>query len=625
MERKIQKNGLINLVALVLIGGAAFGLAKYSNTVAGLVAAVFLGLGIVVSGISWFQMGLEEREHLEKLEFEELTRSASSSALFNTGETEVFPAQRSREQFERYFVPVITVLLCLVQIGGALFLWHWLGKIIRTPLHDMTVPLAIFPVFALLMFMLGKYSAGLARMGKLRLLRPGATYLLLNAYLSAIVIIAIVLVWLGFPDYDLYAARVLVCLLLLIGVETLINLILEIYRPRVKGKVQQPMYESRLVSVLGQPEALFMTAKETLNYQFGFNVSETWAFQLFKQWLPRLILIQLMVMVFSTCFVFIDAGQQALLERNGKFVRLLQPGLNFVAPWPIDHVYRYATEQIQTIDIGFVPDESPLAGNTILWTTPHNKEENFLVANREMPALQEQTNDETTGNRAPPVSLLTVSIPVQFQITNLTAWAYNNEDPIGLLRHISTREVVRYLVSVDLQEIMSRDRWEAAQALRSRIQAEANSHNLGASIVFVGLQDIHPPGKVAPDYEKVVSALQTREATILSARTDAINSTNKADAQAFMTLVDANAESVRRRVDAMAQAALFTNQLPAFLAAPSVYAERAYLETFTRSITNARTYVLLATNTQDVVILDLEEKIRKDFLEAATIPPPKGK
>ena len=38
---------------------------------------------------------------------------------------------------------------------------------------------------------------------------------------------------------------------------------------------------------------------------------------------------------------------------------------------------------------------------------------------------------------------------------------------------------------------------------------------MGANIVYVGLQDIHPPVKVAADYEKVVAAIHTREANIL--------------------------------------------------------------------------------------------------------------
>ena len=58
----------------------------------------------------------------------------------------------------------------------------------------------------------------------------------------------------GYPKMDFYVARILSGLLGLVALETLINLILEIYRPRVKGKVARPLYESRLVGLLGQPE-----------------------------------------------------------------------------------------------------------------------------------------------------------------------------------------------------------------------------------------------------------------------------------------------------------------------------------------------------------------------------------
>ena len=67
-------------------------------------------------------------------------------------------------------------------------------------------------------------------------------------------------------------------------------------------------------------------------------------------------------------------------------------------------------------------------------------------------------------------------------------------------------------------------------------------------------------------------------------------------------------------VQAYARAALFTNQIPAFQAAPSVYQQRAYFQTFAAATANARKYVLLVTNTSDVVIFNLEDKIREDLL-----------
>jgi len=61
-----------------------------------------------------------------------------------------------------------------------------------------------------------------------------------------------------------------------LAAETLISLVLEIYRPRVKGRIGPPLYESRTIGLLGQPEGIVSTVAHTLDYQFGFKVSETW-------------------------------------------------------------------------------------------------------------------------------------------------------------------------------------------------------------------------------------------------------------------------------------------------------------------------------------------------------------
>jgi regulator of protease activity HflC (stomatin/prohibitin superfamily) len=161
---------------------------------------------------------------------------------------------------------------------------------------------------------------------------------------------------------------------------------------------------------------------------------------------------------------------------------------------------------------------------------------------------------------------------------------------------------------------MSEARLEAAQTLRDQIQAAADARKLGVKILFVGLQDIHPPQKVAGDYEKVVGAEQTKLATILGARADAIRTNALAGALAFTTTNIAEATRQRLEVSALARAALFTNQIPAFAAAPSVYRQRAYFQTFASATANARKYILLVTNTEDVVIFNLEDSVRQDLL-----------
>jgi len=276
MERNIQKNGLVNLMAAVVIFIAAFVVTCYVNSLAGQACSIFLGLGVLVAFTGWFQMRLEENERLEKLEVEELARAKGETTLFETKDAEVFPAQRAREQFERFFVPGFGVLLFLLEAGGAWLLWRWISQTTNGVVPDRAMAsLSLFGIFALLLFLLGRFSVTIARLENHRLLRPGASFLLAGAYVCFVTALGIAGVKAGFPNVDFWLTRALCVLLGLMAAEMLVTLLLEIYRPRVKGKIARPLYESRLVGLLAQPESLFTTAAQALDYQFGFKVSET--------------------------------------------------------------------------------------------------------------------------------------------------------------------------------------------------------------------------------------------------------------------------------------------------------------------------------------------------------------
>lgn len=623
MERSIQKNGLINLLALLAAALTTFALARTGHALSATLAAAFMAIGTIVAAVSWFQMRLEERERVEKLEFDELARSKGGSALFEIKDSGNFPAQQAREQFEKWFVPAFTIIILLLQVGGAWVAWKWLaqpGTVV--PIKEPMVVGSLLGLFFLGMLLLGLFSSTLARLEKHRLLRPSATYLLISAYIAAAAAAGVAGVELGAPKLDLIVARILTVVLGLTSIETLLSLLLEIYRPRVKGKVAQPVYESRLLGVLAHPEDVFTTAAHTFDYQFGFKVSETWAYQFFRKAILWLLLAQFGVLLLSTCVVFIEPGERGLLERWGKPVTgrtELTPGIHFKLPYPADVVHRFRTEQVQMFTIGSQPDPEKAAVPVILWNVAHTKEDLLLVANRDQSSVD--TANKTTGKSTPPVSVLTVSFPVHYTISDLRAYAYNHKDSGKLLQDIATRQVVQYLASSDINDVMTSGRQESAEKLRNSIQTavDAVKPPLGVTVSFIGLQDIHPPVSVAPDYQKVIGAAQTRQAKILAAQAEAITTNALADAGAFKAIAGAEAERERAQVNAGARAGLFTNQLPAFAAAPSVYVNRAYLQSFAKATLPARKYIIVTTNTQDVIQFDLQDKISTDLLNV-TVP-----
>jgi membrane protease subunit HflK len=319
--------------------------------------------------------------------------------------------------------------------------------------------------------------------------------------------------------------------------------------------------------------------------------------------------------------VFLEPGEQALLERFGRPVNggtVLGPGPHFKWPWPIDKIYRYNTGEVQSFNVGFVPDPARANEKTILWTVSHYKEEhNLLVASRDRQLL---TATNRPGEQAVPVNLIAASIPVQFHITDTPAWAYHHENARVLLEQLATREVVRYLVGVDFLDIMSVNLEPAARELRERIQSRADELGLGVGILLVGLQGIHPPVPVAGDFEAVNGAAQEVEAKILKAEGETNKTILLAQAEAQEKVRVAESEALRRVSGAIAQAARFTNQITAYQAAPEVYPARLHLQTFARASADARKYLVAPTNTSDVIQIDLQDKLRPDLLDVDLSP-----
>jgi modulator of FtsH protease HflK len=622
MDRNVQRIGLVNLAALLLVGFASQWLARYSGSAVCQVGVIYLGLGVLVAALSYFQMRLAAREQLEQLEADELRKAHTGSALFASPEADLYPARRAREQFDRFFVPAFTVVLFLLQGAAVYWLWPWLGQVPPPPFEPATIAMALTALFFLAFFLLGKYSAGVARLENQRLLRPAASFLLLGAVIFILTAIVEAVIWFGYAKSDAIVARVLTVFLGLAAAETLINLVLEVYRPRVKGQTGRLLYESRLIGLLSQPGGLITTAAQALDYQFGFKVSETWFYQFLEKALAWIILLQLAVLWLSTMLVIIEPQEQGMLEHFGQVLpgrALLEPGLHLKWPWPVDRVHRFPTREIQTFYVGFVPDPERDKEKTLLWTRPHFKEEfNLMVASREVSAGT--AANVQPGEQPVPVNLLSVNIPIQYRIRDVQAWTYHFAEAPTLLEAVANREVVRYLVNVDIEQLMTVGRLPAAEQLKARIQKRADELQLGVEILFVGLQGIHPPVNAAGAYEAVVGAMKEKETNILAAWAYEAGKIPSAQAMATNFLAKTEIESHTKVAVAQAEAGQFTNQLTAFRASPSVYLERSYLEALVGALGPARKYVLATTNTQDIIWINLEDTIRDELLQGAVLP-----
>jgi regulator of protease activity HflC (stomatin/prohibitin superfamily) len=617
MERNGQRGAVTNFLLLLVAGVASYAIARQTQTLAGQVASFLVGFGVLVSLVSWFQIRLEEQERLEQMEFDEVTRNSGGQSLFDTGAAEAFPARRSRETFERWFVPIFTALLALGQGATAYFSWQWLKQPTLPQLTSPLLAMGLFGGLFLVLFLIGQFSTGVARLEGRRLLRPSGNLMLLAAYLCAITAGVLGAVVAEFARADLFAARAFCLLLGLLSFEGCVAVVLELYRPRVKGKAAHPLYDSRLIGLLSHPEGVFTTAASALDYQFGFKVSDTWFYQFLRRSFGWLVLGQFGLALFSSCFVFVNPGEQALLERFGRPVEgreILGPGLHMTLPWPVDQVRRYRTEQIQSFIVGGVPYEANREELAFLWTINHFKEEFNLLT-------PSQALAPDASGRNIPLSFLTVSIPVHYQISDLKAFAYRYENSGEVLEQVANEEVVRFFAQTDVSALLSKGQGTAAEQLRQRIQDRIDREfQLGVKILFLGLQDIHPPVRVAADYEQVVSARQRSETNRLEALAFASSTNVMAETEARRIIAEEGARSTNQLVETMARASRFTNLITAYTASPVVYRHRMFLQAYTNGMAGSRKIILVSTNKDLVIQYDAQQRVSSEIARQLAAP-----
>jgi membrane protease subunit HflK len=160
---------------------------------------------------------------------------------------------------------------------------------------------------------------------------------------------------------------------------------------------------------------------------------------------------------------------------------------------------------------------------------------------------------------------------------------------------------------------LSKGKAKAAADLQAAIQKAADEQKMGVRIIMVGLEDIHPPQKVATAFENVVGARQESEAAVRQAEGYALKTVELARGEAERMKRDAEAYRFQRVAAADAQATRFQHQMKAFEASPEVYATRAKLQALIQNSTNVRFIVKTSTNTHDIYQLDLQEKITPDI------------
>ena len=616
IDRSIQKaSGTVTwalFVAAIVFELIATQVGIYSSHI----AAVFAVCGFVGSAMVQFILRIQQMESEALAEFKELKTKEENGGdqnLFQTSEENI-QSRRVRQQVQKWGLPVFSVLLVILQAVLGYFLWQKFGKESEWQSNVRTLGLSVFGGMMLITFLIGKYMAGLAKGEAEKWLRYGASQLIWISVICFFISGIIIADWAGFSGWEKYLIKILIMVLWVISLEIAIGLVFEIYRPRKEGEGIRFLFESRLLSFLSHPGGVFATVAQAVDYQFGFKVSETWFYKYLEKAVGWIVLVQVILYWSSTCVIIVDPNEQVIVERWGKTrdssSGVVESGLHFKLPWPFEKSYRYDTKLIRRLILGPIISEEQSNSQTRLWTQNIGMAQDlYLVASSDIVSLSGSEPSNTV-----PVNLLSVRMPIQYRITDVTKWALDHSNPEDLLANISQREIFSYFVSQDFDTLLMRGKLDASKQLKSLIEEQCNTLGLGIEIIHISLHELQPPAVVAREFEEVIGAIQTKEKLLLDAQAYAAGLIPMAKAEAVQLINQAEGKKLALISEAEGKSAAFTNRLKAYNAAPDVYAKRTHMEALSQALSGVRKYLILTTNRTDNLELNFEKSIDQALL-----------
>ncbi|MHC4110226.1 MAG: SPFH domain-containing protein [Planctomycetota bacterium] len=548
-SKRAEHIALTSLIISVIF----FGIAFIVGWGTGFFAVFVLSWLILAAALVWFVLYIQFHQRSlaeqEKLDMSQLAADKKDTAIFQAkGEHAALfaVAQRRLDILEKWFIPIFSVIIALYEIIIGLYFGLYLWRAISIPSDvESERPLLVaigMTAIAFVSFLISRYATGMSAQPKWKPLRAGGSYLLGIAILSFILALGLALVQFEKTIVVDIIDWVIPVLLIVLGILTAVNVVFDIYRPRLKGQYSRAAFDSRLLGVINEPGGILRSAADAIDYQFGFQVSQTWFYKLLvKAIAPLVLFAAILPLYLLSCIIVVAPNEQAVIEHFGNPLtgtgekRIAGPGLAFKWPWPIDIAYSYPTKRISEISIGFVPKADHVNLEPLLWGESHYEEEYSLLV------ASEQTSAGSTEG-AVPVSLVIAAVPVQYRINDLYSFLYNYGErhrrdgtivyeAEEMLKSICYRELTKFAASAKIevddevtsktgvrQSLLGAGRAGAKQILTHRIQQASDKAGLGIEIMFLGLQGIHPPPQVASAYQEVVGAVQKKQALILNAQ-----------------------------------------------------------------------------------------------------------
>ena len=259
-------------------------------------------------------------------------------------------------------------------------------------------------------------------------------------------------------------------------------------------------------------------------------------------------------------FFRVDPDELGVVLRFGKYVREVQPGLNYHLPYPIETALTPKALRVNKIDIGMRVAADLRRGTTIRRVP----EESLML-----------TGDE---------NIVDVDFSVLWKIkpNGVGDYLFNIQQPEGTVKAVAESAMREVVGRSNIQPILTGARQNIETGVQDLMQSVLDKYGAGIQITQVQLQKVDPPSQVIDAFRDVQAARADLERSQNEAQTYANKVVPEARGRAAQ--ITQNAEAYREQTVAEAKGATsrFLQVYDEYKKAPDVTRQRMYLETMER-------------------------------------------
>ena len=630
---------------------------------------VFILMGLAV----WITLAIvfdqHRRERLEAMENDALDAQGGRASVFESAAEDLRVNARRLAWMYRFLIPGVSLLL-----GATLLVWalsrYTSGTeaigfdkankdnfsnflLARPALRGWAISIGLG--IAVIGFIFARFVSGMSKQQVWANLRGGAGYAVAASLVGVLIVIGHFIDLAGTDAGLRYSIIILPIVIGLLGIEIYLSFLLNLYRPRKVGETPRAAFDSPILSFVASPDRIAQTIGDAISYQFGVDVTGSWAYRLLSRSILALVLLGGFIVWLLTTISIVSPAERGIRVRYGALVGTEEPGLHFKLPWPLEVIDVQSTalagseDGVPGIDLATPAPRRETA--IILWTNDHKVEEFPVI-------VQASRFSQPTGGEKD-FALMIVEIPLIYRVRDVEKFdrfadENSRED---LIRSRARREILTNLATISEDEIVGAGRAAASRKLMAAVDKALNDPtkdgglDAGIDVVFVGIQGVHPPKDAARKYEEVVSSIQLKEDLIERGRMQQIEALvsaagdvdtarkiaaeieslvalrdgkkddkaiagqelkiesliANAGGRAGQTLAQARAQRWIRHMSERSQAEGYSARLAAYRANPKLYRAGLYFGALTDIMKDSRVYLVSDESAGGRVTVDLKD------------------